>query len=112
MDLVSGPRRDEIWLVGLDPTIGAEIRRTRPAVVVSPDVMNRHLRTVIIAPMTSVRRGWPTRLPLRFESRDGEIALDQLRAVDQDRLLRRLGALDQSVAMRVADVLTRMLARG
>lgn len=104
------PRRFDVWLVSLDPTVGSEIRKTRPCVVVSPDEMNGRIRTVIVAPMTSVGRGWPTRVALRFEGREGEVALDQLRTVDRARLVRRLGALEAETARAVADVLGRMFA--
>ena len=72
-----------IWLVNLDPTIGAEIKKTRPAVVISPNEMNDVLKTVIIAPMTTKTRNWPTRVKIVFEGKDGEIALDQIRTIDK-----------------------------
>jgi mRNA interferase MazF len=103
-------RRYDIYLVNLDPTVGSEIKKTRPCVIVSPDEMHRHLRTVIIAPMTSVVRAYPTRVAIQFQRRNGEIALDQLRAVDQNRLLRRLGAVGRGTAARVAATLTEMFA--
>jgi mRNA interferase MazF len=102
--------RHEVWLVNLDPTVGSEIRKTRPAVVVSPDEMNRSLRTVIIAPLTGTRRPWPTRVPLRFDGKDGDVALDQIRTVDAQRLVRRLGRLEPDVAHCVLDVLGRLFA--
>jgi mRNA interferase MazF len=101
-------RRFDIYLVNLDPTVGSEIRKTRPSLIVSPDEMHRHLRTVIIAPMTSVVRGYPTRVPIQFRRRNGEVALDQLRAVDRERLVRRLGAADRGTAAQVAAKLTEM----
>jgi mRNA interferase MazF len=108
--LVSWPRRFEVWLISLDPTRGSEIRKTRPCVVVSPDELNRNIETVIVAPMTTATRAYPTRVRLRFEGRDGEIVLDQIRTVDRTRLLRRLGALPRGTARRVCDVLGEMFA--
>ena len=87
--------RFEIWLVHLEPVIGSEISKTRPCVVISPDPQNRHLNTVIIAPMTSTRRGFPTRLATRFKDVDGELVFDQMRAVDKMRLVKRLGIIDE-----------------
>ena len=90
--------RYDIYLVRLDPTQGSEIAKTRPAVIVSPDPMNQGLRTVIIAPLTSTRKGWPSRIATTFGGQSGEIALDQLRAIDKSRLTRRLGKLDKPTA--------------
>ena len=87
------PRRFEVYLVSFDPTLGAEIRKTRPAVIVSPDEANQHLRTVIVVPLTSAARAYPSRVPLRFQGRDGEAAIDQMRAIDRQRLVRRLGSI-------------------
>jgi mRNA interferase MazF len=86
--------RYEIWLVRLDPGEGAEIRKTRPAVVVSPNEMNDALKTVLMCPMTSTRRGWPTRVETVFHGTHGEIAIDQMRAVDRKRLVKKLGETD------------------
>ena len=83
--------RFHIFLVRLDPTTGAETAKPRPCVVVSPDELNRAVSTVIIAPMTTTRRGWPTRVEITFQGQTGEIALDQIRAVDKARLVKRLG---------------------
>lgn len=87
------PRRGDVVLVSLDPTRGREIRKTRPCVVVSPDELNRHLRTVIVAPMTTGGQAYPWRVGCRFQQRDGFIVLDQLRRVDRERLSRKLGRL-------------------
>jgi mRNA interferase MazF len=95
-------RRFDIYLVNLDPTIGAEIRKSRPCLVVSPDDMHRYIRTVIVAPMTSSVRGYPTRVAIRFQRKDGEVALDQIRAIDRARLVRRLGAADRATSATVA----------
>jgi len=83
----------EIWLAQLNPTVGSEIQRTRPCVVVSPDEMNAHLRTVIVAPMTTGSRPATFRVPLTFQGKQGSIVLDQLRTLDRVRLVQRLGAL-------------------
>ena len=86
--------RGDIWLVILDPTIGAEIQKTRPCVIVSPPEMHDHLRTVLAAPMTTGNRPAPFRVPVRFEQKSGLILLDQIRALDRQRLTKRLGAID------------------
>ena len=106
-----GPQRDEVWLVTLDPTQGVEIQKTRPCLVSSPDEMNRHLRTVIIAPMTTVTRPYPTRVAVRFQGKRGQVALDQLRAVDRQRLVRMLGAVSTRTAQDVSATLVEMFAR-
>ncbi len=85
--------RGEIHLVRLDPTLGSEIRKTRPCLVVSPDELNRHLRTAIVAPMTTGGQAYPWRVPCRFQNQAGFVALDQLRTVDTERLFKRLGRL-------------------
>jgi mRNA interferase MazF len=102
--------RFNIFLVQLDPTTGAETAKTRPCVVVSPDELNRAVSTVIIAPMTTVRRGWPTRVEIIFQGKTGEIALDQIRAVDKSRLVKRLGKLDSKTADAVLDALGELFA--
>ncbi len=85
--------RGEVHLVRLDPTLGSEIRKSRPCLVVSPDELNRHLRTAIIAPMTTGGQAYPWRVPCRFQRQAGFVALDQVRTVDAERLLKRLGRL-------------------
>lgn len=105
------PRRDEIWLVALYPAHGAEIRKTRPSLVISPDEMNQHLKTVIVAPMTTVSRPYPTRVAIRFQAKSGQVVLDQIRAVDRDRLVRKLGSVPAGTAATVADVLVEMFSR-
>ena len=89
-------RRFDVYLVGLDPTVGSEYQKTRPCVVLSPDELNRHLATVIIAPMTTVERNYPTRIACDFQGKTGQVALDQLRVVDKSRLVKRLGRLATS----------------
>ncbi len=102
--------RFSIFLVRLDPTTGAETAKTRPCVIVSPDELNRAIATVIIAPMTTVRRGWPTRVEINFQGKAGEIALDQIRTVDKARLVKRLGRLDAETAAVVLDTLGELFA--
>lgn len=110
MDVVDAVHRFDVVLVSLDPTRGSEIRKTRPCVVVSPDEMNRHIRTVIVAPMTSTLRDYPTRVSLTFQRRRGQVVLDQIRTVDRARLISRLGRLPEPRCREVADVLLRMFA--
>jgi len=102
--------RGEVHLVSLDPTLGSEIRKTRPCLVVSPDEMNHALRTVIVAPMTTKGRTYPTRVPCRFDGTDGHVVLDQLRTVDALRLVRRLGRLKDETLEAVLRTLGEMFA--
>ena len=102
--------RGDVHLVRLDPTLGSEIQKTRPCVVVSPDELNDHLRTVIIAPMTTGGRAYPWRVPCRFQRRSGFVALDQLRTVDGERLVRRLGRLTPDTVTVVLQRLQEMFA--
>lgn len=110
MALVNEPARFDVYLVQLDPTAGSEMRKTRPCVVVSPDEMNRHLRTVIVAPMTTVMRRYPSRVPVRFDGKDGQVALDQIRTVDKVRLTRRLGEIPLPTRRLLANRLVEMFA--
>jgi len=96
--------------VGLDPTLGSEIRKTRPCLVVSPDELNDHLRTAIVAPMTTAGRAYPWRVPCTFQSRAGFVVLDQLRTVDSDRLVRRLGRLAPGTMSKALEALQEMFA--
>jgi mRNA interferase MazF len=102
------PKRSEIYLVGLDPTRGREMKKTRPCVVVSPDELNAHLQTVIVAPLTSAGNSYPFRVPCRFENTRGLIVLDQLRTVDRERLSRRLGTLPVPTLTSVLQLLREM----
>lgn len=102
--------RFDVYLVNLDPTIGSEIHKRRPCLVVSPDEINHNLRTVIIAPMTTKGRSYPTRVACRFQKKNGQVVLDQIRTVDQTRLLKRLGRLDGRTSTDVLDVLQQMFA--
>lgn len=102
--------RGEVHLVRLDPTLGSEIHKTRPCLVVSPDELNQHLRTVIVAPMTTGGGAYPWRVPCRFQRRTGYVALDQLRTVDAERLVRPLGRLTPQTVTTVLRRLQEMFA--
>ena len=102
--------RLEVYLVSLDPTVGHGIRKTRPCLLVSPDELNHHIDTVIIAPMTTERRAYPTRVPCRFKGKSGLIVLDQIRTVDAARLVKRLGNIDKKTADHTLRVLAEMFA--
>lgn len=102
--------RFDVFLVNLDPTVGSEIRKSRPCVVVSPDELNRRIRTVVVAPMTTRGRPYPSRVAIHFGGQDGQVAIDQLRAVDKARLVRHLGAIEPHEAKSVLDVLREFFA--
>ncbi|NQV09780.1 MAG: type II toxin-antitoxin system PemK/MazF family toxin [Cyanobacteria bacterium] len=102
--------RGEIFLVALNPTRGSEIRKTRPCVVVSPDELNAHLRTYIVAPLTTGGHPYPFRVRCQFSDKDGHVVPDQLRAVDRDRLVKRLGILPEATLVEVLGVLQAMFA--
>jgi mRNA interferase MazF len=102
-------RQYEVHLVALNPTVGREIKKTRPCLVVSPDEMNSSISTVIIAPMTTASHTYPTRVPVHFGGKHGWIVLDQLRTVDKARLVKRLGEADESAIKRVKAVIKEML---
>lgn len=98
-----------IVLVNLDPTLGSEIQKTRPCVVVSPNEMNKHLNTIIIAPMTSSLKEYPTRVAVNHNSKKGMIALDQIRTVDKKRILKVLGKLNKTEIQSTKEILKEML---
>lgn len=102
--------RFEVYLVRLDPTEGREIRKTRPCLIISPDEMNRNIATVIVAPMTTKRRSYPSRISVKFQRKTGEIVLDQIRTVDKNRLINRLGKIAEATAQKVLAVLAEMFA--
>ncbi len=102
--------RFEVHLVALDPTVGAETRKTRPCLVISPDEMNRAIQTVIVAPMTTKGRPYPTRVTCAFQGKDGQVALDQLRAVDKTRLVKHLGRIDAATQALVLAILAELFA--
>jgi mRNA interferase MazF len=103
-------QRGDVFLVDLNPTRGGEIRKTRPCVVVSPEELNMSLRTFIVAPLTTGGHPYPFRVPCRFGGRSGHIVLDQLRTVDRERLMRRLGRLAPSILEKALAVLREMFA--
>jgi len=103
-------RRFEVHLISLDPTKGSENKKTRPCVVISPDEMNKHIRTVIIAPMTSTIKNYPTRVPVTFQGKKGQIVLDQIRTVDKSRLIKNLGSVSSTAEEKVLKTLQEMFA--
>ena len=103
-------KRFDIFVVNLDPTLGSEIKKSRPCVIVSPDEMNRHIRTVVVAPLTTGTRQYPSRVATRFAGKNGQIVIDQLRTVDKARLAKRIGTLGQNEASEVLAVLREFFA--
>jgi mRNA interferase MazF len=103
-------KRFDVFLVNLDPTIGSEIKKTRPCVIVSPEEMNRNIATVIIAPMTTKGKVYPTRVVCQFQGKDGQIVLDQIRTIDKTRLVKKLGQISQDEQKLVLDTLAEMFA--
>lgn len=102
-------KRFEIWLVGLDPTKGSEITKTRPCVIISPDSANKYLNTVIVAPLTHTQKNYPTRVKCSFENQEGQIVLDQIRAIDKSsRLIKKVGELDEFTSSMVCKILEEM----
>jgi len=106
----AGVRRGEVYLVNLSPTTGGEIQKSRPCVVVSPDELNTHLRTLIVAPMTTGSHPYPFRVPCRFRGRSGHVVADQIRTIDSERLHRRLGRLNTESLTRTLGVLQEMFS--
>ena len=102
--------RFDVCLINLDPTVGSEIQKTRPCLIVSPDEMNRHIRTVIVAPMTTAGRDYPTRVSCKFKKKKGQIVLDQIRTIDKTRLVKKLGSIDPKTQLEVISVLQRLFA--
>ncbi len=100
----------DVFLVNLDPTQGHEIKKTRPCLIISPDEMNRHIRTAIVAPMTTKGRDYPSRVPVTFQKKKGQIVLDQIRTVDRNRLVKRLGKIDKRTGQKVLGVLNEIFA--
>jgi mRNA interferase MazF len=103
-------KRFEVFLIILDPAVGSEIQKTRPCLVVSPDEMNRFIKTVIVAPMTTKGFAYPTRVSCRFQGKQGQVVLDQIRTVDKTRLVRRLGKIEKKTQADVLSVLNEMFA--
>src|SRR5213596_3085387 len=103
-------KRFDVHLVTLDPTLGSEIQKTRPCVVISPDEMNRFIATIIVAPMTTKGRPYPTRVPLKFKGKRGHVVLDQIRTVDKVRLVKRLGRIDANAQSAALSLLNEMFS--
>jgi mRNA interferase MazF len=103
-------KRFDVYLVNLDLTVGSEIQKTRPCLVVSPDEMNRYIKTVIVAPMTTKGRSYPTRVSCRFQAKSGQIVLDQLRTIDKERFVKRLGRVSANTQRAVLSLLAEMFA--
>lgn len=104
------PARGEVWLISLDPTVGREIKKARPCLVVSPDELNQGLDTCLIAPMTTGSHPYPFRTPCRFQGKTGHVVLDQIRVADRARLVKRLGTLDRETVTRALAILQEMFA--
>jgi mRNA interferase MazF len=102
--------RFDVYLINLNPTIGSEIQKTRPCLVISPDEMNRHIRTVILAPMTTAGKDYPTRVPCTFKKKKGQIVLDQIRTIDKTRLVKKLGTIDPETQLKVITTLQRLFS--
>ena len=103
-------KRFDVFLVNLDPTLGSEIQKTRPCLVISPDEMNKAIATVIIAPMTTKGQPYPSRIVCHFQGKDGQIVLDQIRTVDKNRLVKYLGKISADEQKAVLDSLVQMFA--
>ena len=101
-------QRFDVFLVTLDPTVGAEIKKTRPCVVISPDEMNRHISTVIVAPLTSKGNDYPSRIRPTFQGKRGQVVLDQIRTIDKARLVKRLGTLTDATARSISQRLVEL----
>lgn len=108
MALVS--KRFDIYLVCLDPTLGSVMQKTRPCLIISPDEINQHIRAIIIAPMTSTSKNYPTRVSCLFREKQGHIVLDQLRTIDKTKLIKRLGTIEPDVQAEVISVLQQMFS--
>ena len=103
-------KRFEVYLVKLDPSVGSEIHKTKPCLVISPDEINRFINTIIVAPMTTKGRPYPTRVPLKFKSKRGHVVLDQIRTVDKTRLVKKLGQVDSQTQRAVLSLLNEMFS--
>ncbi|QUY42516.1 type II toxin-antitoxin system PemK/MazF family toxin [Acaryochloris marina] len=103
-------KRFDVFLVNLDPTVESEIQKTRPCIVISPNEMNQYIATVIIAPMTTKGRQYPTRVACQFQGKDGQIVLDKIRTVDKKRLVKKLGQINQDEQQMLLSILTEMFA--
>ncbi len=102
--------RFDVYYVNLDPTIGSEIKKTRPCVIISPNEMNNNIATIIVAPLTSKLRNYPTRIPCKVEGKQGQIVLDQIRTVDKARLIKKIGTINKVTRTKVLNVLREMFS--
>ena len=102
--------RFEVWLVNLDPTIGSEIKKTRPCLIISPNEANLYLDTVTASPMTTILRKYPTRVNCSFQKKKGQVAIDQLRTLDKKRLVKKLGKLDTTTCRKICNTLQSFFA--
>ena len=102
--------RFDVYLINLDPNVGSEIQKTRPCLIISPDEMNRYIRTVIVAPLTTAGKDYPTRVACKFKKKKGQIILDQIRTIDKTRLIKKLGSIDPETQLEVISVLQRLFA--
>lgn len=102
--------RFDVYLINLDPTVGSEIQKPRPCLIVSPDEMNRHIRTIIVAPMTTAGKDYPTKVSCKFKKKKGQIVLDQIRTIDKTRLVKKLGSINPETQLEVISVLQRLFA--
>ena len=102
--------RFDVYLTNLDPIVGSEIQKTRPCLIVSPDEMNKHIRTIIVAPMTTAGKDYPTRISCTFKKKKGQIVLDQIRTIDKTRLVKKLGTIDPETQLKVITTLQRLFS--
>ena len=102
--------RFDVFLINLDPTVGSEIQKARPCLIISPDEMNRYIRTVVVAPMTTAGKEYPTRVPCKFQKKKGRIVLDQIRTIDKSRLIKKIGTIVPQVQAEVISTLQSMFA--
>ncbi len=111
MDLVKEYLRYEVYLVNLDPTIGSEIKKTRPCVIISPNEMNKNISTIIIAPLTSTQRNYPTRVNCQIQGKEGQIVLDQIRTVDKKRLIKKIDVIHKRTQLKLHKILAEMFSQ-
>ncbi len=102
--------RFDVYLINLDPAVGSEIQKTRPCLIISPDEMNRHIRTIIVAPMATAGKDYPTRISCKFKKKKGQIVLDQIRTIDKTRFIKKLGSINPETQLEVISVLQRLFA--
>ncbi|MBW2738113.1 MAG: type II toxin-antitoxin system PemK/MazF family toxin [Deltaproteobacteria bacterium] len=102
--------RFDVYLINLDTTVGPEIQKTRPCLIISPDEINKHIRTIIVAPMATAGKDYPTRISWNFKKKKGQIVLDQIRTIDKTRLIKKLGSINPETQLEVISVLQRLFA--